>query len=597
MCLGQDQPKLVIDSVVISESPYVQTGYRDIPVSNGHFASVAESVNTYTSAYVKSYGLGSIATLSVRGSNSNQNLVLWENVPVDNPMLGLSDLSLLQGFENVSLRSSNRKPELFTSVIGGVINVSDQHTTKHGWGAEIEGKYGSFDYINSQIKGYYTGSRLTLDLQYFKSTSDNDFAYNIPGIPETKKMPHNKYALEGIRGNVRYTLHNNHAIGYHVWLQSAFRQIPPTVLQNFSNGEQEDIFNRHQLSYNYDKGPLRVRTTLAYLDDQNNYQDSTFAIDNHNTYKQYFVNSALDYTGNQYKYGVDLAWTSSGGQSESYNGVRQIDRLLSRVHYSLHFQKNTLGLSASKEITTLQNSPLVPAVIFKQRFSNIDWYISILRKYRLPTLNELFWIPGGNQDLSPENGWAQEAGSSYKKGSLEIHVDLYHRMISDWILWTPVNGSFIWSPKNIERVRSYGMEIRLLKSSSAASCIHRTNLTFAYTRSVLLESLDLPMIASGDQLFYTPEIKLQGDYQFKTAHWSLGVFGIYSGPVKGTQEERIAGYFLLNTSVRYTLPLDHVTIDLFGELKNITNSNYQIIEYRPLPGTHFLIGAKIKFNN
>ena len=32
------------------------------------------------------------------------------------------------------------------------------------------------------------------------------------------------------------------------------------------------------------------------------------------------------------------------------------------------------------------------------------------RSYRAPTLNERYWVPGGNPALLPEAGWGSEAG-------------------------------------------------------------------------------------------------------------------------------------------------------------------------------------------
>ena len=64
----------------------------------------------------------------------------------------------------------------------------------------------------------------------------------------------------------------------------------------------------------------------------------------------------------------------------------------------------------------------------------IDYYLkqwlklkaNASRLYRIPTLNDLFWKEGGNQNLLPENGYAFESGIQFilpknkKKYSLEL---------------------------------------------------------------------------------------------------------------------------------------------------------------------------------
>jgi iron complex outermembrane receptor protein len=43
---------------------------------------------------------------------------------------------------------------------------------------------------------------------------------------------------------------------------------------------------------------------------------------------------------------------------------------------------------------------------------NLSARFSFSRNYRVPTLNDRFWQPGGNPDLKPESSWNQEAGRS-----------------------------------------------------------------------------------------------------------------------------------------------------------------------------------------
>ena len=45
--------------------------------------------------FIKQYGAGNLATLSIRGSSANQTQVLWNGIPVNPASLGLTDLTLL----------------------------------------------------------------------------------------------------------------------------------------------------------------------------------------------------------------------------------------------------------------------------------------------------------------------------------------------------------------------------------------------------------------------------------------------------------------------------------------------------------------------
>ena len=38
--------------------------------------------------------------------------------------------------------------------------------------------------------------------------------------------------------------------------------------------------------------------------------------------------------------------------------------------------------------------------------------VNFSKVYRIPTFNDLYWVPGGNADLLPESGYCEEAGLS-----------------------------------------------------------------------------------------------------------------------------------------------------------------------------------------
>ena len=46
-------------------------------------------------AYVRNYAPGQSSTMQIMGATSNQSSVLWKGVQISNPMLGISDISLL----------------------------------------------------------------------------------------------------------------------------------------------------------------------------------------------------------------------------------------------------------------------------------------------------------------------------------------------------------------------------------------------------------------------------------------------------------------------------------------------------------------------
>ncbi len=89
--------------------------------------------------------------------------------------------------------------------------------------------------------------------------------------------------------------------------------------------------------------------------------------------------------------------------------------------------------------------------------------LAVARIFRLPTLNERFWEPGGNSDLRPERGQQVEWLVAYRpsSGRLFARVVLFGSRISDRIVWRPAFAGTqrrIWTPDNVARVSGRGLE-------------------------------------------------------------------------------------------------------------------------------------------
>lgn len=111
------------------------------------------------------------------------------------------------------------------------------------------------------------------------------------------------------------------------------------------------------------------------------------------------------------------------------------------------------------------------------------WQCHVARHFRWPTLNDLAWIPGGNIDLLPEQGWAAEAVYKpvrQRPWSWQVHTKgtVLHQSLV-WIpvgsLWQPINGgawSQWWTRLRVERAGAFGIfwaEVESSRSSAAFS--------------------------------------------------------------------------------------------------------------------------------
>jgi outer membrane cobalamin receptor len=88
--------------------------------------NISEILNRKANIFVKNFGAVSSSTLSIRGGSANQALLTWNDVPINNPMLGLSDISLIpvQLFDQIEVNKGGNSSEYGNGAITGVINLN-----------------------------------------------------------------------------------------------------------------------------------------------------------------------------------------------------------------------------------------------------------------------------------------------------------------------------------------------------------------------------------------------------------------------------------------------------------------------------------------
>ena len=86
-----------------------------------------------------------------------------------------------------------------------------------------------------------------------------------------------------------------------------------------------------------------------------------------------------------------------------------------------------LSLALREDMYGKDWTPLIPAFYADYMLSkagNVRAKASISRNYRFPTLNDLYFQPGGNPDLQPEHGFTYDGGVSFafaKEGRYAVH--------------------------------------------------------------------------------------------------------------------------------------------------------------------------------
>lgn len=158
-------------------------------------------------------------------------------------------------------------------------------------------------------------------------------------------------------------------------------------------------------------------------------------------------------------------------------------------------------------------TPVIPAafvdIVLWPRYGVI-LKSSIARNFHYPTLNDLYFLPGGNDSLRAEKGYTYDAGIEFTMRGGDVfsvggEITAYDSHIDDWIVWLPTFKGF-WSPVNVKKVHSYGWEVR----GKIALKLGEWNLfldgNWAQTRSINHgDPMSWADESIGKQLVYIPE--------------------------------------------------------------------------------------------
>lgn len=608
--------------------------YKDVYESQ----SLANLLSQQTSVFIKSYGVNSMATLSLRGASAAQSAVLWNGIPIMNPALGVADLSLLQTglFSDVTLKYGSSAALYGSGNVGGALFLDNQFpdfTAKKDIG--ITAGTGSFGAQNLGLNTSFQDKKWAFRLNGFYQSATNNISYTDES-GNTEKL--DNAALKGGGGllSVDYNLkekwnvRNNERVYAKLWWQSYFREIPPAMFESFSGKQQTDASLRTLLGYEKNTGRSTLYVKGSYNKESLHYEDSAVSLDNSNNIHQIYQETGFKYLLNnagrqisedrpqpaKHQILVFVPIQFSSAEGNNINGRETQLRPAIAAAYSFEGMQSRLRANATlrQEWVNGSAAPMLPgaglsfALLENKSINKKSASMSLLlranvqKTYRIPTLNELYYFPGGNPDLKPEQGWSEDAGYtlkfnrdySDKKAFLFIHeLNGFNRNIQDWIYWL---GGAIWTPHNIAKVHSRGIETNNRIAYDIGQFRFNLGLNYTYVLSTT-EASYLPGDGSiGKQIPYTPRYNAQGNFGVQ---WKGNLFLNWNQTYTGyrfvtvDESQHLDPYATANVQMSYTLLLSKYRLQAVGQLQNIFDTDYKVVNARPMPGRNFSLQLRI----
>jgi iron complex outermembrane receptor protein len=349
-----------------------------------------------------------------------------------------------------------------------------------------------------------------------------------------------------------------------------------------------------------DKYSWQLKT--AWLDETIDFQDSLILLFTRNLFQTWLIEGESSIRLSD-KIVLASGIYVENVQATSANYLKGTSRQQQAVFASLRYYHHhwLVRYQMREERTDEVWSPLL--LDLSAEWSGIEkWTLksSLSRNYRTPTMNDLFWRPGGNPDLVPERGWTVETGLHYRSLSNPIRITssltAFNRTMNEWIIWMPPIKDVrnYWSPVNIFKVHSRGFEFRGDAIFTDHDWTFKVHGALDLTWSQFGNALPAFNIQTGDQLFYVPVENLLTGMSINHRQFSGFYHHHWFGASPGINEDVIAGH-VGSGGLAYQKehPKTHFTIYL--QVDNAWNVAYRLIERRPMPGRSILGGVRVSF--
>lgn len=598
-------PEIAIEAVKIRNAELGATvkTWDSEKIQSNKYLSAADFLQKEANVFVKSYGANSLAVLSLRGSSASQTLMLWNGLPVQSSMLGLLDMNLmpLSFSDNASLQYGGNSSSWGSGAIGGVFSMNNAANFNNKIQINYHSSVGSFGNLNQQLQVKLGNNKFQSVTSLLYQKAKNDIVFRKAESLPKERQDNAAFNQKALLQSFYYQVNKKNQLSFHAWIQNSFKEIPATTTQNLSEAYQTDKFNRFIAAWNFKHKKSLISSKIAYFNQLENFQDPQIDLVANNDFFSILgdINYQLKLKKNQK---ISIANTHVYTRAASQYYINDNDQYRTALIASYQLFKNKWALQLSLREEIIDEKVLLPnpnlGVEYKI-LKNLTAKAKVSRDFRSPTLNDLFWVPGGNPDLKAEQGWSEELGLNYllkiNKHQLVFSQTVFNRNIDNWILWAPIEGSFFWGASNIAKVWSWGTESSFKYQYENKKVLFNYTFSGNYTSSTFRVNVKLPTLVKGEQLLYTPKMQIANNIHFQYGDWSLAYHHYFIGETIGVNEN-IEAYNIGNLNLAYKYRSEKMNGSIFFALNNIYNKNYMVIERRPSPGINFQTGINIKFN-
>lgn len=570
--------------------------------SNSNFSELL-SVNS--PVFVKNYGPGNLSTSSFRGGNASQTAILWNGFNIQNNMLGQNDLSQLPNFifDDIGIEYGGSAAVWGSGAMGGSIHLNNKAKFNKGVFTSINIGGGSYSTKKMNSVIHYSSGKFSFTTKVYLNRSKNNFEYSDTII---KRQTHSDFIIKGFLQELSYLFLKNNKITVRAWYNSSFRNLPPALWNKKSSASQTDENLKLSADWIYQGKKIVPAVRFAYFNDGLNYTDSAVKIFSESKIKTLISEADVNYYINtNHKLYFGFNYTNYTSETPNYLKPSQsMSKEALLLAYNLNYfeQKLQIDINLRQEFSEAIKIPLTGgAGISYQLLKQVKLKANAAKVYRLPTLNDLYWNPGGNPDLKPEEGFTYEGSFEikfpYKRFLVETEMTYFNKNISNWIYWVPGPGGNP-TPINLMKVYSRGTETSSRVSYTLNKFKTQIGFNSAYVLSTSTESHLENDASVNKQLIYTPRYNYGGSFSIAYNKFGISYYHNYIGYRFTTSDNTswLKPYQYANLKISHQHTFNKVSFMTALHFNNLYNADYMVIAQRPMPLRNYEISFTLTYH-
>ena len=636
------------DVVVTAERSRTANVFSTIPVQSFSgddirlmgLQNLADAVKKFAGTSVKDYGgIGGMKTVSVRNLGAQHTAVSYDGIVVSNTQAGQIDIGRFS-LDNVSLLSMavGQSSDMLQSArhyasaaVMGISTAQPLPTDKSSL-LRIGLSGGSWGQITPKVRLWQRlsgSSVLSINADYMRA--DGTYPYTlVNGLESTREHRKNSGISQWhVEGNVNTSFSDSSRLDVKAYYYRSSRGLPGSVIL-YNNESNEHLWDENlfaQAIYNKRWNEQWQWVARAkYTHSWNKYEDYNIKYTNGrkeelNSQDEYYASATINWQ--------PLRWLSmSLAEDAAFNKLRttvngspnplrftsltalaaklRIGRLTAEGNMVMTYATESLTESEKYSLKTPDDRKhLSPSLSLSWRILPEEaLYIRALYKstFRMPTFNDLYYLQIGNTSLRPEKAHEYGIGitwNSRRTGCLKyiaLTADGYHNNVTDKIVAFP--STYIWKMVNFGKVEIWGVDATV---ATVVDIARKTCAMLSASLSFQDAQDKTPGSATyGSQLPYTAKVSGGISLILNTPWLTVGYSATGQGKrysmAQNIREYQLPAFMEHSVSISRRFDLGNSSnINLQLSVNNITDEQYEIIKYYPMPGRSLTASATVEF--